>query len=328
MISIRRDEMLTAVGGVVAVTLLSLLPLLNDGFYLSLGVNLVLYASLSTAWTLFSGPTRFVSLASAAFFGIGTYSVALWLGSLPFAALIVIAALASAALAALVGAATLRLSGVYFVIFTLGLSELIRQIVSWSQSRFAHKMGLYVFTDFTEADLYWMLLALTATVFAVGWLINRSRLGFALRIIGDDETVARHVGIATARAKIALFMISGAFTGVAGAIMAPRYAYIEPQAAFNPMISFLVVIMALLGGTRRLWGPLVGVIPFTIVMEVITARFPNQSSIVVGIAFLAIVYLLPDGVTGRIESLRDRLQRRVGAGSEAAGCGTIEEKAA
>ncbi|MBR0828570.1 branched-chain amino acid ABC transporter permease [Bradyrhizobium manausense] len=326
--SIRRDEMLTAVGGVVAVTLLSLLPLLNDGFYLSLGVNLVLYASLSTAWTLFSGPTRFVSLASAAFFGIGTYSVALWLGSLPFAALIVIAALASAALAALVGAATLRLSGVYFVIFTLGLSELIRQIVSWSQSRFAHKMGLYVFTDFTEADLYWMLLALTATVFAVGWLINRSRLGFALRIIGDDETVARHVGIATARAKIALFMISGAFTGVAGAIMAPRYAYIEPQAAFNPMISFLVVIMALLGGTRRLWGPLVGVIPFTIVMEVITARFPNQSSIVVGIAFLAIVYLLPDGVTGRIESLRDRLQRRVGAGSEAAGCGTIEEKAA
>ena len=103
----------------------------------------------------------------------------------------------------------------------------------------------------------------------MGWLINRSRLGFAMRIIGNDETVARHVGIDTARAKIILFMISGAFIGVAGAMMAPRYAYIEPQAAFNPMISFLVVIMALLGGTRRLWGPLVGVVPFTIVMEFI-----------------------------------------------------------
>ena len=56
-------------------------------------------------------------------------------------------------------------------------------------------------------------------------------------------------------------MISGAFIGMAGAIIAPRYAYIEPPSAFNPMISFLVVIMALLGGTRRLWGPLVGVDP-------------------------------------------------------------------
>jgi len=308
MIGIRRHEMWTLFGGAAALVVLSLLPLLTDGFYLSLGVNLVLYAALSTAWSLFSGPTRFISLAGAAFFGIGTYSVALWLNNLPFAALIVIAAVCSAALAALVGAATLRLSGVYFVIFTLGLSELIRQIVSWSQSRFAHKMGLYVFTDFTEAHLYWMLLALSGVVFGVGWLINRSRLGFALRIIGDDETVARHVGIATARAKILLFMISGAFTGVAGAVVAPRYAYIEPQAAFNPMLSFTVVIMALLGGTRRLWGPLMGVIPFTIVTEFITARFPNQNSVVVGIAFLAIVYLLPDGVTGRIEALRERIR--------------------
>ncbi|MBR0752181.1 branched-chain amino acid ABC transporter permease [Bradyrhizobium jicamae] len=327
MTGIHRDEMLGLICGGVALALLSLLPLLTEGFYLSFGVNLVLYAALSTAWSLFSGPTRFVSLASAAFFGIGTYSVALWLDALPFVVLIAIAALASAALAALIGAATLRLSGVYFVIFTLGLTELIRQIVSWSQSRFAHKMGLYVFTDFTEGDLYWMLLALTAATFSVGWLINRSRLGFALRIIGDDETVARHVGIATARAKIVLFMISGAFAGIAGAIMAPRYAYIEPQAAFNPMISFMVVIMALLGGTRRLWGPLVGVVPFTVVMELIAARFPNESLIVVGIAFLAIVYVLPSGVTGRIECLRERLRRSLGTGVDAPGCGKIEGRA-
>ena len=82
--------------------------------------------------------------------------------------------------------------------------------------------------------------------------------------------------------KIILFMISGAFIGMAGAILAPRYAYVEPPSAFNPMISFLVVIMALLGGTRRLWGPLVGVIPFTIVMDFVSVRFPNDTSIVIG----------------------------------------------
>ena len=121
-----------------------------------------------------------------------------------------------------------------------------------------------------------MLLALTAVVFVTGWLINRSRLGFAMQIIGNDEIVARHSGIDTAKLKIILFMISGAFIGMAGAILAPRYAYVEPPSAFNPMISFLVVIMALLGGTRRLWGPLVGVIPFTLVMEFVSARFPER----------------------------------------------------
>ena len=170
-------------------------------------------------------------------------------------------------------------------------------------------MGLYVFTDFTEQHIYWMLLALTTVVFVTGWLINRSRLGFAMQIIGNDETVARHSGIDTAKLKIILFMISGAFIGMAGAILAPRYAYIEPPAAFNPMISFLVVIMALLGGTRRLWGPLVGVIPFTLVMEFVSARFPNDTSIVIGIAFLVIVYVLPDGITGRLEQFWTDLKK-------------------
>jgi branched-chain amino acid transport system permease protein len=220
-------------------------------------------------------------------------------------------------LAGLVGAATLRLSGVYFVIFTLGLAELVRQVVTWAQAKFTGKTGLYVFTDFREMHIYWMLLALTVAIFITGWAINRSRLGFAMQIIGTDETVARHVGIDTARAKILLFMISGAFIGIAGAICAPRYAYIQPPSAFNPMISFLVVIMALLGGTKRLWGPLVGVIPFTIVMDFVTSRFPNHTSIVIGLAFLAIVYFIPNGVTGLIEQARARLKRgRAAVGQE------------
>jgi branched-chain amino acid transport system permease protein len=270
----------------------------------------MLYASLCTAWALFSGPTHYVSLATAAFYGLGTYSVALGIDILPYPLLVAIAAIAGAALAGIVGAATLRISGVYFVIFTFGLAELVRQLVTWTQTKFATAIGLYVFTDFTEEHIYWMLLVLTAAVFVTGWAINRSRLGFAMRIIGNDETVARHVGIDTARSKIVLFMISGAFIGVAGAIMAPRYSYIEPPSAFNPMISFLVVIMALLGGTKRLWGPLVGVIPFTILMDIISSRFPNHTSIVVGLTFLAIVYFIPDGITGLLEKARAKLVSR------------------
>ncbi len=303
--------------GAAAAGVASLLPLFDQGFYLSLSVNIMLYAALCTAWALFSGPTHYVSLATAAFYGLGTYSVALGIDILPYPLLLAIAAAAGALLAGIVGAATLRISGVYFVIFTFGLAELVRQLVTWTQTKFATAIGLYVFTDFTEEHIYWMLLALTAVVFITGWAINRSRLGFAMRIIGNDESVARHVGINTAMSKIVLFMISGAFIGVAGAIMAPRYSYIEPPSAFNPMISFLVVIMALLGGTKRLWGPLVGVIPFTILMDIISSRFPNHTSIIVGLAFLTIVYFIPDGVTGLIEKARAKIAAR--RGSEVAG---------
>jgi len=303
------SEIWTGIAGAVAVAAAATLPLFDQGYYLSLAVNMVMYAALCTAWTLFSGPTHYVSLATAAFFGLGTYAVGLGLDYVPFGALVLIGGVVAAILAGLVGAATLRISGVYFVIFTFGLAELVRQIVSYTQIKLSTKMGLYVFTDFTEKHIYWMLLALTAVIFLTGWLINRSRLGFAMQIIGNDETVARHSGIDTAKLKIILFMISGAFIGMAGAILAPRYAYIEPPAAFNPMISFLVVIMALLGGTRRLWGPLVGVIPFSLVMEFVSARLPNDTSIVIGIAFLVIVYVLPDGITGRLEQLWARLKK-------------------
>jgi len=308
-VTLDQSEIRVGLLGAIAVAALATLPLFSQGYYLSLGVNLMLYAALCTAWTLFSGPTHYISLATAAFFGLGTYTVGLFVDHVPFFALALGGGVVAAALAGLVGLATLRLSGVYFVIFTLGLAELVRQIVSWTQTKVSTRMGLYVFTDFTEMHIYWMLLALTVAVFVTGWLIGRSRLGFAMKIIGNDETVARHVGIDTARAKIILFMISGAFIGIAGAISAPRYAYIEPPSAFNPMISFLVVIMALLGGTKRLWGPLVGVIPFTILFDQVSAQFPNHTPIVMGLAFLAIVYLLPDGVTGRLEQLRARTKR-------------------
>ena len=147
-----------------------------------------MYTVLATSWALFSGPTHYISLATAAFYGIGTYVVAGGIGTLPYPVLLALAGLAGGVAAALVGLATLRLSGVYFVIFTLGLAELVRQIVTWVQNNFTGSRGLYVLTDITERAIYWQLLALAAAVYLIGWWVQRSRLGFALRIIGNDET--------------------------------------------------------------------------------------------------------------------------------------------
>jgi branched-chain amino acid transport system permease protein len=313
----RPNELRIAGLGIAALIATALLPFATEGYYLTLTVNIVIYVVLCTAWTLFSGPTHYVSLATAAFYGMGTYAVALGIDVVPFPLLIVIGALLAGLVAGLVGLATLRLSGVYFVIFTLGLAELLRELVVWLQTKFGSALGLYVLTDIRERHILWMLLGLAALTFVAGWFINRSRLGFAMRIIGNDETVARHVGIDTARAKIILFVISGMIMGAVGAVLAPRYSYITAPAAFNALISFQVVIMALLGGVHRLWGPLLGVIPFTILFDQVSSRFPNQSSLVVGIAFVVIVYLLPRGVLGLLEDVRRIWTRlRLGVATE------------
>ena len=283
----------------------ALLPFGDNGYWLGLGVTIAMFTALATSWALFSGPTHYISLATAAFFGVGTYVTGLGIDTLPFWVLVGLAGLIGAVLAALVGLATLRLSGVYFVIFTLGLAELVRQVITWVQNNTGQK-GLYVLTDLDEAGIYWWLLGLAAAVFLTGWLIGRSRLGFALRIIGDDETVAAHSGINTARAKILLFMVPGAVAAMTGAILAPRYVYIEPSLAFAPILSFQVVIMALLGGASRLWGPLVGVIPFTFLLEAVSSNFPNQTTLVIGLAFLVIVYLLPNGFVGLLDKVLHR----------------------
>ncbi len=292
--------------------LAAFVPLVANGYWLSIAVTAMMYLALATSWALFSGPTHYISLATGAFFGVGGYLVGSMMSDyqLAFWVPLVAAPIVAAILAMLIGLATLRLSGVYFVIFTLGLAEMIRNLISWIQNNFLGSRGLYVLTDLRDHHIYWMLLAVAAAVYLLGWLINRSRLGFALRIIGNDETVARHVGINTATAKVILFTTTGFFAALVGAIIAPRWSYIEPNQVFSPQLSFLVVIMALLGGAGRLWGPLVGVIPFTIIWEWVGVQFPNQSFLFMGLAFLLIVYVLPNGVVGRLEQLRARIRER------------------
>ncbi len=305
-----RNEIRNFAITIVLFALAALVPFAGSGYWLSIGVTIATYMVLSTSWALFSGPTHYISLATGAFYGIGMFVVGGGIDFIPYWGLVAIAGVLGAILSALIGLATLRLSGVYFVIFTLGLAEFIRQIVTWVQTTMGSSSGLYVLTDITEPMIYWELLILGAFVYLLGWWINRSRLGFALRIIGNDEVVAVHSGINTAYAKIILFIVSGTVATLVGALLAPRLSYIESSIAFSPMLSFIVVITALLGGAQRLWGPIVGVIPFMLAWDFLTATFPNQTTLMLGICFLLIVYAIPNGFAGLIEKHIPQLRGR------------------
>ena len=113
--------------------------------------------------------------------------------------------------------------------------------------------------------------------------------------------MARQAGINVPLAKVMIFVVSSVFMTVVGAVMAPRFGYLTPNFAFNPLISFQVVIMALLGGMQRLWGPVLGVVPLILLSELLQVRFPFWYSVLLGLVFMVIVYFLPRGVTGLVE---------------------------
>ena len=213
----------------VLVAALAAVPWLVSDYGLGFMVNLMCYLVLTVAWALFSGTTRYVSLATAAFFGLGAYTVAMLVKEMPIYATFGVALVVGTLMALLVGLVTLRISGMFFVIFGFGLSELMRELLVWWEINKTHTMGRYVFVPFDTTLIYEHLLGLAVLVFLVGWLLRRSRLGVALLVIGDDETMARQAGINVPLAKVAIFVLSSVFMTVVGAVMAPRFGYLTPE---------------------------------------------------------------------------------------------------
>lgn len=294
----------------LALAALAFIPTQLGAYGVGLLLGMTGYVVLASAWALFSGPTRYISLATVAFFGIGAYTVAVLSETLPYPLVLAVAGLIGLAVALVVGLATLRLAGIYFVIFSFGLAELVRQLVTWYEVNVTGTLGRYIFLPITAEHIYWQLLGLAAITLLIGWLISRSRIGLALKVIGDDETVAAHTGIDISRLKLVLFAISATIITLAGAIQAPRWTYIEPAIVFNPTISFLTVIMALLGGANRLWGPMLGAIPLFLLFEWLSANFPNHYSIILGLMFIAIVFIVPRGILALGEDLLKRARRK------------------
>ncbi len=179
-------------------------------------------------------------------------------------------------------------------------------------------MTRYIFTDVSNVHIYETLLAVALITIVGSWYVSRIRLGFALRAIGEDETVARHTGINTTGVKIVCFALSASVMALVGAVLALRYPYIDASIAFNNTWSFQVLIAALLGGPTRPWGPAVGAIPLVLLSEYLTGTFPHHFSIALGLCFVVIVYFLPGGIAPLHRALLPSLGRSARLGHLAA----------
>jgi branched-chain amino acid transport system permease protein len=196
----------------------------------------------------------------------------------------------------------------YFVIFTFGLTSLVSAAMNWWEFNVAKQAGWYLFLSITPTHIYYQLLALCVAIVGL-WLIrDRSRMGFALKTLGADETVARQIGINTVALKIGTFVVSAVVMTLAGAILAPRSSYMDAANAFDPNVSFLTVIMALLGGANSVWGPMLGVVPLLLVKDYLSIAFPSYFSVVLGLVLLATVFFIPNGIIGLLQSGRTAIR--------------------
>lgn len=293
----------------VILLLLAVLPHARPGYTVVLVYTIVMYIVLTVSWALFSGPTGYISLAPAAFFGVGIYTSAIVGRALPLPVLVCVGGLISSCLALLVGALTLRLKGIYFAFFTFGLVELMKNSVLWYEVRYTGTRGRFLVIPVDNNTVYYILLAILVALLLTTYLIRRSRYGLALQSIGDDEEAAAHTGVNVTLLKVVTFALSALFMGAAGAIWAIRLTYIDPYIAFDPLNSFMPVLMAIFGGMGQAYGPVLGAAVFSYLREILITRFAYYYMLLIGIILLVAILYLPDGLVGLIQKWQRRALR-------------------
>ncbi len=272
------------------------LPHYGSEFAVSMALTCLMYVALATSWTLFCGATRYLSLATAAFFGIGAYVGALTLEHVPWLGAIALGAGLAALVALVMGSAVLHLRGTYFAVLTFGMTELIRHAVTYWEKSVSGTVGR-VLTVVPERDtIYLTVLALAVLAVAVSIVVRRTRFGLALSGIGADEQRAMTLGVNTRVVKIAGFAVTAAFAGAVGAAMSVRWTYIDPATVFNPFIGFQTVLIALIGGVATLWGPLIAAIVFSVLAETLRLQAPNLYLMALGLLLILSVLYLPGGL--------------------------------
>jgi branched-chain amino acid transport system permease protein len=268
--------------------------------------SVFMFVVLAQGWNLIGGFAGYPSFGNAVFFGLGGYATAVLMSKAGanFWLTVPAAAVVGAGFAVLMGIPILRLKGHYFAVATLGVAEGMREgvinlpgLTGGNQGITIPAVGVKATASYpgnTGFYFYFLALAVIATV--VVWGVARSRFGYALRAISQDEDAAGAAGINTTQAKIAAFAITGVLTALAGALYAYQQVTIYPPRLFAVDITVLAVVMAVLGGSGTVWGPVIGAVSLQYLSEWLRDNFTDYHTFVFGGIIVIAVLILPMGV--------------------------------
>lgn len=293
--------------GILAV--LALIPLGGDRSLLRTWTLIVMYCVLAQSWNFIGGFTGYSAFGNVAFFGIGAYASALWLQSgRPFWLGLVVGALVAGVFALLVALPVLRLKGHYFAIATLGTAEALRQLVA---VRNVAGAGGLASPPLPSLELYpaffYGFLGLSAACLLISAWLTRSKFGYGLVAIRENEQAAEALGIATYRHKVAAFILSAVPTAIAGGLYAWWSVGFEPNDVFGVNITVEMVLLAFLGGAGTILGPLLGGIAFEWVSYTLATSDASLSlgpltldvggihNALLGLSIIVVTLFLPQG---------------------------------
>ena len=296
-----------------AVLLSAPLWLRAAGGYTELGVRVVVLGLAAMSLNFLLGYTGVLSFGHAAYFGLGAYGVGMTLRYIaPSTGLaVLIGALTGTIAAALIGPLIIRLRGVYFAMVTIAFGQVFYFIafrwnsVTGGDDGLTGWSRLPINLGFTSIDIlhdvkafyYVVLIVFAVCVGAMAWLL-RSPFGRTLIAIRENERRARFLGIPVDQHIWISWVISCGFVSVAGALYALLNNFVDPRALYWTQ-SGDFVIMAVLGGMRSFWGPLIGAAVFVVLEDYLSSQTENWMSFV-GLFFVLVVLFFPRGVLGMI----------------------------
>jgi branched-chain amino acid transport system permease protein len=286
------------------VLVLAALPLVGGPYALRIGTFASMYAILAVSWNVIGGMAGYPSFATAAFFGFGAYAGGVLLAAGAGLLTAVAAAGAMAFLGAvLLGVILLRLRGHYFAIASLAVAEVLRELTNAATDLTGGGMGLNIPLSSVvtsvegEARFFffamWALLVVTLVVVVA---VERSKLGFGLRCIRQNESAADMIGVHATLYKSLAFALSGIFVAMAGVLYAGWVHYIEPPDVYDILYSVKPIVMALLGGLGSTLGAVIGAFLFLGIEELVWRNLLQIHTGVLGLLIVVLLLFLPKGI--------------------------------
>lgn len=288
--------------GVILVVLVAGAPYYLSGYWVRLLTNVLMFGVLTQGVNIIAGYCGYLSLGNIVFFGLGSYITAVLMTKFgaSFGMALVLAGAGSVLFCVLVGLPILRLKGQYFLMATLALAELMREVTSLLDiTGGGHGLTLPVFPGGPEAlnrFFYYFMLGLLGICTLCVWCIDRGRLGLAFKAIRFDEDAASVMGVNPPPYKTAAWAISALFTGLAGSGFAYWMGYIDPGVVYEITPSIKMYLMMVLGGAGTVWGPLAGAFFIEMVSEFAWSRFLDYHFLIVGLILVLTVLFTPRGL--------------------------------
>jgi len=293
--------MMRPIGSIAFVAMLLalvLVPWLSPPALIQFGTTTLLLATLAQSWNIIGGYTGYASFGNSVFYGIGGYGTAIAMVQfgLPFGVGILVGAVLAVIFALLLGLPVLRLRGHYFAIATLALAEAMTGVVS-NLDIAGRNIGLVLPLRKGDAFFYELSLGLLALATLTVFWISRSRFGFGLIAIREDEDAAGVMGVNTTLYKALAFLLAGFFSALAGGIHAYWITFIDPLSAFDITLNVMMIIMAIFGGAGTVFGPLVGAILLASISELLATEITGMASLFFGLVIVVAVVFMPRGLT-------------------------------